>query len=48
MNEEAVQQRISYLVEHGGIYPMARPLWLKWAVVMVALDLVTLGVLLLM
>lgn len=38
-----VTQRIRYLIEHGGIYPQARPPWLPWAIAVIVLQLVTLA-----
>lgn len=42
MNDPQLQQRINYLVQHGGLYPEPRPKWLPWAIALVALQALTL------
>ncbi|CAB4124538.1 hypothetical protein UFOVP61_16 [uncultured Caudovirales phage] len=47
MTKELIKQRIEYLVTHGGLYPEGRPLWMPWVVAGIALQVATLGVILL-
>jgi hypothetical protein len=47
MNSDEVQQRIAYLVEHGGLYPMARPRWVPWVAALLVVQVLTLAAVLL-
>lgn len=37
-DETEIQQRIRYLIEHGGVYPQERVGWPVWAWLLVALG----------
>lgn len=37
-DEHEIQQRIRYLIEHGGVYPQERVGWPVWAWVLIGLS----------